>query len=249
MLPLSAVFIVRDEAADIGRALDAVGFAAERLVVDSGSTDATVAICRARGARVLTRPFDGFGPQKRWAVSQAAHDWVLCLDADEEVTPELRQAIEHLMASEPGRPAYILPFRTSFLGRALSRGAMAREAHVRLFDRRRARWSEAPIHERVEVDGAPGRLAGFVRHDTCRDLSESLGKLDRYTTAGALELRRRGKLRGPIGILLTGHFQFFRHWILKGNILNGLPGLAWSVLQAVSPMVKHLKAHERERDR
>ena len=134
------------------------------------------------------------------------------------------------------------------MGRPVSRGAMAREAHVRFFDRRRARLTDTPIHERVQVDGKPGQLAGLVRQDTCTDLSESLDKLDRYATAGARKLRCRAKLRGPVGILVTGPFQFFRHRILKWNFLNCLPGLARSVMQAMSPMVKHLKAHERERD-
>src|SRR5512142_1819524 len=167
---LSAVVIAWNEEADIGRTLDAVRFADEVLVVDSGSTDRTVEICRSRGARVLEHAFEGYGPQKRWAVEQAQHDWVLCLDADEVPTPGLVAAVRGLLAGEPPFPAYRLTFHTVFMGRPLRRGAIGRRGHVRLFDRRRARWTDARVHEAVQVDGPVGSLAGVVHHHNVRDL-------------------------------------------------------------------------------
>jgi glycosyltransferase involved in cell wall biosynthesis len=242
---LSAVLITLDEELDIGRALDALAFADEVMVVDSGSTDRTVQICQARGARVVARPFDGFGPQKRFAVSQAANDWVLCIDADEVVTPDLAVSIQSLLeAGEPPLPAYEFRFITHFMGRPLSHGAIARKAHVRLFDRRRARWTDARIHESVEVDGPVGRLSGDVHHHTVRNLGEAIRKLDAYSTEAGRALHARGRSRSALATALTGAAHFLRHWLLRGNFLNGTPGLAFSLMLAAGSMLKYLKADE-----
>jgi glycosyltransferase involved in cell wall biosynthesis len=113
--------ITRNEEREIGRTLDALSFADELVVVDSGSTDGTSAICRGRGARVIERAFDGYGPQKRFAVAQATHDWVLCIDADEVISPELADSIRTVLAGEPACAAYALRFLTVFMGRVLTR--------------------------------------------------------------------------------------------------------------------------------
>ncbi len=244
MAKLSAVIITRDEEADLGRALDSVAFADERLVVDSGSRDGTVALARARGARVLHREFDGFGPQKRWATAQAAHDWILALDADEEVDAELGAAIRALLAGEPARAAYRLCFRTVFLGRPFTHGSLSRGHHVRLFDRRRAGWDDAPIHEKVQAGGPVGALPGLVLHRTVRDLADALGKMDRYSAATAAGLHARGVRRGRLATVLAGPFHFLRSGVLKGNLLNGYPGLAWSLLAGASATIKNLRLEE-----
>jgi glycosyltransferase involved in cell wall biosynthesis len=240
---LSAVVITHNEERDVGRTLDALAFADEVLVVDSLSTDRTVAVCTARGARVVSHPFHGFGPQKRHAVSLASHDWVLCVDADEVVTPELRRSIRELLSAEAEPPcaAYRVAFRTVFMGRTLLHGA--RETHVRLFDRRRAGWDDAAVHESVVVQGDVGSLSGFVLHETARNVSEAIHKLDRYTSRAADE--RRGRpVRGTAALLFSGAYHFFRHYVLRRQFLNGVPGLTWSMLFAVGSVVKHVKAHE-----
>jgi glycosyltransferase involved in cell wall biosynthesis len=246
---LSTVIIARDEEADIGRSLDAVRFADEILVVDSGSTDRTVEICRSRGARVLEHGFEGYGPQKRWAVAQSSNDWVLCIDADEVLTPDLARAIRELLAGDPPLPAYRLTFHTVFMGRALSRGAIGRRGHVRLFDRRRARWNEARVHETVEVDGPVGSLPGVVHHHNVRDLSEAVVKLDRYSRLGAEELVRcGGRPRSAAALLALTPYHFLRHWLLNGNVLNGIPGFGWAFMLTATSVLKHLKVRELEGD-
>jgi glycosyltransferase involved in cell wall biosynthesis len=240
---LSAILITRNEERDIGRTLDALAFVDEVVVVDSGSTDRTVELCTARGARVVTQPFLGYGPQKRLAVSLASNDWVLCMDADEVVTPALARSIQDLLSREDEPPcaAYRLPFRVVFMGRALVHGA--RETHVRLFDRRRANWDEAQVHERVVVQGAVGTLRGHVLHETAKTISEAIEKLDRYTTRAAEE--RRGRpTRGALALLVSGAFTFFKHYVLRRNFLNGVPGFTWSMLFAVGSVVKYAKGHE-----
>ena len=247
MRGISAVLITRNEERDIGRTLDALSFVDEVVVVDSGSTDRTVELCTARGARVVSQPFLGYGPQKRLAVSLASNDWVLCVDADEVVTPELARSIQDLLsrAEEPPAPAYRLPFRPVFMGHPLVHGA--RETHVRLFDRRRPRRRSRAPAPRPSSRGAVGTLRGFVLHETAKTISESLEKLDRYTTRAAEE--RRGRpLRGALALLVSGAFTFFKHYVLRRNFLNGVPGFTWSMLFAVGSVVKYAKGHERPTD-
>jgi len=242
---LSAVIITLNEEADIARTLNALQFADEILVVDSGSTDRTVDICRSGGARVLVHEFEGYGPQKQWAVEQAANDWVLCIDADEVPTPELTEAVRRLLATEPQRPAYRLTFHTVFMGRPLERGAIGRRGHVRLVHRRQARWSEARIHETVEVDGPVGTLPGVVHHHNVRDLSEAVAKLDLYTLVGAEELLRQGRRpRGALALFFLAPYHFLRHFLLNGNVRNGVPGFAWALMLTANSVLKHLKVHE-----
>jgi hypothetical protein len=196
---------------------------------------------------VLQHPFHGFGPQKRWAVEQAAHDWVLCVDADEVVTPELAASIRTLLAGgDPPCAAYRFRFLTMFMGRPLAHGPISRRLHVRLFDRRRAGWTDAPVHEQVVTDAPVGELPGAVEHYTVHDLSESIGKMDAYATLAADELVRRGKRRSALGLILTPPVQFLRHYLLLQNFRNGIPGLAWSFMNAMGSVMKYLKARELE---
>jgi glycosyltransferase involved in cell wall biosynthesis len=247
MLAISAVIIARNEERDIGRTIAALPFVDEVLVVDSGSCDRTVEISRSLGARTLQHPFEGYGPQKAWAVGRAAHDWVLCLDADEVVTPELAAAIEKVQARErPSCAAYRFRFVTVFMGRPLLHGPVSRRFHVRLFDRRLAGWTNAAVHEQVVARGPVGELPGQVLHYTVHDLSESLGKLDAYSTLGAIELVRRGRRRGGVALALTAPVQFFRHYVLHQNFRNGVPGLVWSLMNAMGSVLKHVKARELE---
>lgn len=247
MPALSAVLITLNEEHNIARTLGALAFADEVLVVDSGSTDRTVEICRSMGARVLHRDFDGFGPQKRYSVAQATHDWVLHLDADEVVSPELGRAVRALLdAGEPPCAAYRLARLTVFMGRPLLHGPTARELHLRLFDRRRAEWTDAPVHEQVVTRDPVGELPGTVLHYTTRDLSDAIRKLDRYSSLAAGELVRRGKRRGILKMIFTVPVQFLRHYLLYQNFRNGIPGLAWSYLNALGSLFKYVKARELE---
>jgi len=163
-LPLSLVVITRDAAADIAECMASASFAAETLVVDSGSRDDTVETARGRGARVIERDWMGFGPQKQLATREAAHDWVLCIDADERVSPDLARSIATLFdRGTPDACAYALARRNRFLGRWLAHGEGYPDWTVRLFDRRRARWSDDVVHERVIADGQIARLCSTRR--------------------------------------------------------------------------------------
>src|SRR4051812_9390370 len=154
---LPAVIITHNAAAQLERCLSSVAFADERLVVDSGSTDETAAVARSRGARLIDQAWLGFGPQKQFAVSAAEHDWVLCLDTDEQVSDALRKSIQRELTA-PRAGTYLLARRNRFLGRWLSHGEGYPDWSLRLFNRQQARWSDDLVHERVLTAEVPVKL-------------------------------------------------------------------------------------------
>lgn len=242
--PVSAVLITLNGARCLAPVLAALAWCAEIVVVDSGSTDDTVALAQAHGARVLHRAFDGYGPQKRFAVAQARHDWVLVIDADEELTPALASEIQHRLAADGGRYAgYRLPITLLFLGRMM-RGAEYGMLHLRLFDRRRGTYNLAPVHENVDIDGPVAALRHHILHDSYADLSAYLAKLNSYTSLGAADLHRRGRRASVLRIVGRFPVVFAQHYLLKGNFRNGYPGFLWALLSALYPVVKYAKLRE-----
>jgi len=242
---LSVTIIAQDEARRIGEVLDAIRCADEVLVVDGGSVDETREICRARGARVLERRFDGFAAQKRFAAAQASHDWILNLDADEVMTPELNEEVRELMArDELPEAAFFVPMRLVFMGRVFRHGHESRVPKLRFFDRRRAEYADKEVHEHIVPHGPTGRLRHHGLHYSYRDLSHWVEKMNRYTTLGARSLARRGARRSLLRLLFTGPVHFVQEWIFRGNFLEGVPGLCWSMLAGVARVVKYMKHWE-----
>lgn len=247
-LPLSLVVITRNAAGEIAACLDSAPFAADVLVVDSDSGDDTVAIARDKGARVLQRPFDGFGPQKRFAVAQATHDWVLCLDADECLSPELACSIAALFAQgAPQAAAFALSRRNRFLGRWLAHGEGYPDWNVRLFDRRRARWTDDEVHEHVLADGPIERLAGDLMHASAESVDEYIAKQNRYTTLQAQAMHARGERAGFARIALSPLVRFLRFYVLKGGFLDGAAGFAHVAIGAFASFLKYVKLRALQR--
>jgi glycosyltransferase involved in cell wall biosynthesis len=247
-LPLSLVVITRDAADAIAACLDSVNFAAQVLVVDSGSRDDTVEIAKSRGAGVVQRAWEGFGAQKRFAVAQAAHDWVLCLDADERVSPQLAASIVALFAQgAPAAPAYALARRNRFLGRWLAHGEGYPDWNVRLFDRRRARWTDDPVHEHVVADGPVVRLAGDLLHASAESIDDYIAKQNRYTTLQAQAMHARGERAGLARIALSPLVRFLRFYVLKGGFLDGAAGFAHVSIGAFASFLKYVKLRALQR--
>jgi hypothetical protein len=247
-VPVSLVVITRDAAADIAECLMSAPFCADALVVDSGSGDHTVAAARGAGARVVTRAFLGLGPHKQSAVDPAAHDWVLCVDADERLSPRLRDSIVTLFASgDPPHAAYALARRNRFLGRWLSHGEGYPDWTTRLFDRRRARWSDDPVHEHVIAEGPVGRLHGDLMHASAESLERYVAKQNRYTTLQADALHARGE-RSPAFAMATAPLvRFLRFYVLKLGFLDGAAGFAHIAIGAFASFLKHAKLRALER--
>ncbi len=239
-LPLSLCVITRDAAAEIEDCLASAPFAGEVVVVDSGSRDDTVEIARRRGARVIVRGWPGFGAQKQFAVGAATHDWVLCLDADERVTPELARSIAREMEA-PRAAAYAFARRNRFLGRWLAHGEGYPDWNLRLFDRRHARWSEDPVHEHVLADGAVARLRGDLLHASAESLDDYLAKQNRYTTLQAAAMHARGERAGLARLVLSPLVRFVRFYVLKLGFLDGVAGLVHIAIGCQNSFLKYAK--------
>jgi glycosyltransferase involved in cell wall biosynthesis len=242
-LPLSVAIIALDAAAQIEPLLASASFADEVLVVDSGSRDDTCAIARRHGARVEQREWMGFGRQKQHAVSIARNDWVLCLDVDERVTPELAASIREALASQRYR-AYRMARRNRFLGRWLAHGEGYPDWSLRLFHRAHASWSNDDVHEAVLTTTEIGSLQGDLLHDSADDLATYMTKQNRYSSLHAQSLFRQG-VRASYWRLLTSPLaRFVKFYFLRLGFLDGGPGFAHIVIGCTNSFQKYLKLME-----
>ena len=237
---LSVIVVAYDAAALLPGCLASVAFADEAVVVDSGSNDETKKIAAQLGARVIEREWLGFGRQKQFAVEQAANDWVLCLDADERVSPELAASIVRALDA-PAAPVYRMARRNRFLGRWLRHGEGYPDWSPRLFDRRNARWSDDSVHEKVLYAVTPGTLAGDLLHDSAEDLARYLDKQNRYTTLAALDLYERGRRAGIVELALSPLVRFVKFYLLRLGFLDGVPGLLHISIGCMNSFVKYAK--------
>jgi glycosyltransferase involved in cell wall biosynthesis len=246
--PLSVVLIAQNAAHQLEECLASASFAEEIVLVDSGSTDATRDVAQKHGARVVAKDWLGFGRQKQFAVEQARHDWVLCLDADERVSPELRASIERALAA-PVAPVYRMARCNRFLGRWLRHGEGYPDWSPRLFDRRKARWSDDPVHEKVLHAVTPGTLAGDLMHESAEDLGRYLDKQNRYSTLAAEQLYESGRSAGAFELFASPTVRFFKFYMLRLGFLDGLAGLVHIGIGCMNSYLKYAKLIELRRAR
>ena len=245
MKPLSVVVITQNEAAVIAACLSSVaGLADEIVVLDSGSSDDTREICARLGARVVNTDWPGFGQQKDRAVQTARNDWVLCLDADERVSPELAASLRAVLA-EPAFTAYRCARRNRFLGRYLRHGEGYPDWSLRLFDRRVARWSNDAVHEKVICAAPLGTLTGDLLHDSAETLDGYLAKQNRYTSLAAEAAVRAGAQASADRLLLSPLLRFVKFYLLRGGFRDGVPGLVHIAIGCFNSFVKYAKIRER----
>ena len=239
-LPLTVVVITRDAGGQLAECLTSAAFAAELIVVDSGSRDDTVEIARRCGARVIEQAWLGFGPQKNFGVAAARHEWVFCLDADERVSDELVREVGRALA---GRrcAAYAMRRRNRFFGQWLRHGEGYPDWSVRLFDRRQARWSEDTVHEHVLVDGPVGRLCGDLLHASAESLDAYLAKQNRYTTLQAEALFAHGQRFSAMRLVLSPLVRFVRFYVIRGGFLDGTAGLVHIAIGCFNSFCKYAK--------
>jgi glycosyltransferase involved in cell wall biosynthesis len=244
---LSVTVITKNEAADIGDALASVRWADEIIVVDSRSTDDTVAIARQYTERVVVRDWAGYIDQKNHAASLAAHDWILSMDADERVTPELAAEMQACLRDNPREVAFQIPRVTWHLGRWVRSTDWYPDYQLRLYDRRSAQWTGRYVHEAVTVRGATGRLRGELQHYAYRDIADHLETIDHYTTLAARQMHEDGRRAGLLQ--LAGHppLAFLRNYLAHGGVRDGIPGFIISALNAYYVFLKFAKLWELER--
>jgi glycosyltransferase involved in cell wall biosynthesis len=230
---LSACVITFNEADRIGACLRSLSFCDEILVVDSHSTDTTREIARRLGARVIERDWPGYRSQKQFAVDNATNDWVLCLDADERITPELRAELEALRAHGFAEHAgWSVPRITDYFGRFLRHGNAYPDRLIRLFDRRQGAWIGEEIHENTLVRGRVGRLSGHLEHFSYRSLADHHNRMARYADLMARALYARGKRGGLMKVIVNPQWRFFRGYFIRLGFLDGWRGLVFALVEA-----------------
>ncbi|MSR45648.1 MAG: glycosyltransferase family 2 protein [Planctomycetes bacterium] len=248
--PFSLCVITKDEEARISRCLASVPFAADVVVLDSGSGDRTVELAARAGARTFVEPFRGHVLQKARAVELARHDWVLCLDADEELSPELAAAISRALAAAaaPGHPiGFALARKTWYAGRFIEHSGWWPEWRLRLFDRRCGGWTGSDPHDRVEVSGPIARLDGALWHYAYRDLEHHLDKVNRYTTTMARGMAAAGTRFGWSDVLFRPAARFVRMYLVRRGFLDGGRGFVLATIGAFYVFLKYAKLWERTR--
>jgi glycosyltransferase involved in cell wall biosynthesis len=239
---ISACVITLNEADRIDDCLKSVDFCDELVVVDSHSTDATRELAAARGARVIERDWPGHVKQKEFAIRAATHEWVLCIDADERVTPQLRAEIVALRdAGFPQHAGWNFPRKVFYLGAFIERGLWYPDRQLRLFDRRRGKWGGHDPHDKVELTGSMGELRGDLLHYSYRDFADHLRTIDKYTTIMARGLFERGKRASPLDLLTHSAARFVKGYFLKLGFLDGWRGVLIAYLAAYYAGLKYAK--------
>lgn len=243
---ISVTIITLNEEDRLGDALDSVAWADEIVVVDAGSTDRTVEIARQYTDRVIVRAWPGYAAQKNFADSQASGDWILSIDADERVSPELRHTIEELRHYGPRHDGYRLARRAWYMGRWIRHCGWYPDYQLRLYRRDRACWTGEYVHESVRVDGSVGTLSGDLWHLTRRSVGEHHEVLGRYTTLAAEQESLRGKRATLTRLLIQPLLTFLRSYVLKQGFRDGIPGLVISSFAAYYVFLKYAKLWEKQ---
>jgi glycosyltransferase involved in cell wall biosynthesis len=244
---LSVCIVAMNEADNVAECLRSADFAQEWIVVDSHSTDATRELAAAAGARVVERDWHGHIDQKNFALDQATHEWALCLDADERVSPELRASILAALDRAELPDGFEMPRRTWYLGRWIWRGGWYPDVKTRLVRRARARWGGANPHDRLSVDGRVERLSGDLLHYSYRSISDHLKTVDSFTTIAAREKHAAGRRAGVVDLTLRPFGKFLRMYVLKAGFLDGVAGFVVAAIGAFYVFLKYAKLREMER--
>jgi len=239
---LSVIVITKNEEAVIRRCLQSVAWADEIVVVDSGSSDRTLDVCREVGAKIQVTPdWPGPGPQRNRAIDLARGEWVLALDADEWVTEELRREIEQMLRSPDDTVAYRVPRLSSYCGRYIRHSGWWPDYVSRLFRRDKARFGGGIVHDHLLPQGPVGKLHAHLMHEAFTDLEEVLQKVNSYSTWGAQTLAENGKQAGLLTAIAHGLWTFLKTYLLHAGFLDGREGFMLAVSNAEGTYYKYAK--------
>jgi glycosyltransferase involved in cell wall biosynthesis len=247
-LPISVFIIARNEADRIPLAIESVrDWVDEVHVIDSGSDDDTVKVSAALGARTHFRAWTGYGPQKVYGESLCRHDWLLNIDADEQISPELRDEIVALFAAgNPEHSAYTLPILPLYNFQTSAHRWTAHHHPVRLYRKSRAGFKDSAVHDTVVVrEGSTGRLRGMVNHRSFRSLTHHLDKVNFYSSAQAEDRFAKGREPSFLALLLIVPLAFFKSFILRREFVNGIDGVVVSYMYAFQRFIRLAKTRER----
>jgi glycosyltransferase involved in cell wall biosynthesis len=244
---LSVVIITYNEEQRLRACLESVAWVDEVVVVDAESQDKTVQVAREFTDHVLVRPWPGFAPQKNFALEHATGDWILSLDADEQVSPELREEIAAVLARAQAEDGYAVPRRNVFLGQWVRHGGLYPDWQVRLFRRGRGRFLQRDVHESVQVDGPVGRLGGHLVHRSYSGVADFFERANRYSSLAAEGLVREGARARARELLLRPLGRFLAMYVLRGGFLDGRKGLLLAALYAYYVFMRTAKVWEATR--
>jgi glycosyltransferase involved in cell wall biosynthesis len=247
-MQISATIVTLNEERNIARAIESLHCADEVVVVDSGSKDQTREIAQRLGARVIEEPWRGYAAQKNHAAACASYDWILALDADELVTPELEREILAVKKNGARFDGYSFPRLSQYLGRWIRHGGWYPDRKLRLYNRTKGDWVGEYVHESVRVNGPTGELNADLLHFTCHSLSEHLRTLDRYTSLAAQEIVARKKPVPMRRLALDPAWTLLRTYIVQRGFLDGPQGLAIAWMAALYTFLKYAKAMDGFRD-
>ena len=241
-MKLSAIVIAHDNERTIGRCIESLRWADEVIVVDSGSTDRTPEICRELGARVhVTADWPGHGPQKNRALDMAAGEWVLSIDSDEWVTPQLEGEIRRVVEAVDASPGYAIPRRSSFCGKFMRHSGWWPDYVVRLFRREAGRFTDDHTHERLVIDGRVLKLREPILHEAIVDLDQMLAKMNGYSSSSSRMKLAQGKRGTLTRAVAHGAWAFFRTYVLRRGFLDGREGFLLAVANAEGSYYRYVK--------
>ena len=241
-MKITGTIITLNEEKNLPRCLQSLALCDEVVVVDSGSKDRTVKIAEQAGARVFQRDWTGYADQKNYAAESASNNWILSLDADEELSETLRNEIREVKATEPDVAGFRFPRRAHYLGKWINHSGWYPDRKIRLYDRRKAKWVGDYVHESVVTNEPLRELQGDLLHYTCDTFANHLKSLDRYTDLAAQELADRGRRVGWGRLLIGPPWTFVKTLLFKGGVLDGIRGLAISYAAALYVYSKYAKA-------
>ena len=244
MEKLSVTIITLNEEDNIRDALESVKWADEIVVVDSGSTDKTVDICKEYTEKLYYNKWPGMNGQKAYAKGLATGDWLLNIDADERVSYQLAEDIKTVLKNGTGLDGYFIPRKVYYLGRWIEHSGWYPDYKLRLFRRDKGRWAGTDPHDEVVVDGNTGYLRGDIYHFTYRNIEAHMNTMNRFTTVGAAEYEKRGKRSGALDMIIRPPLAFLKKYILKQGFRDGLPGFIIAVSTAYYVFLKYAKLWE-----
>jgi len=244
-MDISAVIITLNEEHRLEPALRSLkGLVKEAVVVDARSTDATVKIAKRYGCRVIVRDWTNYADQKNFANSQARSPWILSLDADERVSPDLRLELLALGRTEPDCAGFSIPRRVYYLGRWIRHSGWYPDRRVRLFRREAARWEGEYVHENLNVEGPILRLKGDIDHFTYRNIADHVARINKFSELGAQKLYARRKKSRWYHLAFLPPARFLKSYFLKAGLLDGFPGLVISTLNGYAVFLRYAKLRE-----
>ena len=247
MNKITAVIITKNEEANIGRCLKSIAWVDEIIVVDTASTDRTRQIASETGAAIYNVEWQGFGHAKGFGVEKATHEWILSLDADEEITAQLAAEIKRIISENRSENGFKIPRRTSFLGRWIKYSRWYPDYVLRLFRKTSGKFNDSLVHEKVIVEGTVGKLQNPILHYSYPDIETYFNKFEKYTSLAAQELYNKGKKFHVAALIFKPIASFFRHYVTGLGFLDGIEGFLIAVLSAFGVVTRYVKLRSLEK--